>query len=72
MSSSYVAGGFAAGGSPGGSSGGSGVCASSGFATFALGTDTQGSIINPSTRAALYGIRPSTGLTSRTGVVPIS
>ncbi|GAA5893523.1 hypothetical protein JCM6882_007843 [Rhodosporidiobolus microsporus] len=72
VSSPYVEGGFAAGGDPGGSSSGSGAAVSAGFAALALGTDTEGSIVNPSNRGALYGLRPSTGLTSRTGVVPIS
>ncbi|GAA5850323.1 hypothetical protein JCM8547_001831 [Rhodosporidiobolus lusitaniae] len=71
-SSAYVPGGFAAGGDPGGSSGGSAVSTSAGFVTFALGSDTEGSILDPSNKNGLYGFRPSTGLTSRTGVVPIS
>jgi amidase len=38
----------------------------------ALGTETDGSIICPSSRAALYGIKPTVGLVSRAGVIPIS
>ncbi|PVH95468.1 amidase signature enzyme [Periconia macrospinosa] len=72
MSAAYVEGGFAAGGDPGGSSGGPAVAVSAGFAAASLGTDTEGSIIGPSSRAALFGLRPSTGMTSRTGVIPIS
>ncbi|KAK1957486.1 amidase signature enzyme [Colletotrichum sublineola] len=72
ISSAYVFGGFSAGGDPSGSSGGSAVSVSAGFAAAALGTDTEGSIGSPANRAALFGLRPSTGLTSRTGVVPIS
>ncbi|GAA6041361.1 hypothetical protein JCM8097_007685 [Rhodosporidiobolus ruineniae] len=71
-SNAYTEGGFAAGADPGGSSGGSAVSTSAGFVAFALGSDTEGSILDPSQRSALYGLRPSTGLTSRTGVVPIS
>ncbi|KAL1634239.1 hypothetical protein SLS58_010783 [Diplodia intermedia] len=70
--SAYVFGGFAAGGDPSGSSGGSAVAVSAGFAAAALGTDTEGSVISPSNRAALFSLRPSTGITSRSGVVPIS
>ncbi|RFU32807.1 hypothetical protein B7463_g3586, partial [Scytalidium lignicola] len=68
----YVFGGFAAGGDPLGSSSGSAVSVSAGFAALSLGTDTEGSISGPSSRAALFGLRPSVGLTSRTGVVPVS
>lgn len=61
-----------AGGDPGGSSSGSGAGVAAGFAPLALGSDTEASIVYPSSRGALYGLRPSTGLTSRAGVVPIS
>jgi amidase len=61
-SSAYVEGGFSAGGDPGGSSGGSAVSVSAGFVTFSLGSDTEGSILDPSSKAGLYGMRPSTGL----------
>ncbi|KAJ9121281.1 hypothetical protein QFC24_004617 [Naganishia onofrii] len=71
-SSAYVVGGFPAGGDPCGSSSGSGVGTSAGFAAAALGSETDGSIICPSNRAALYGIKMSVGLSSRSGVVPIS
>ncbi|OZJ06179.1 hypothetical protein BZG36_01023 [Bifiguratus adelaidae] len=70
--SAYVKGGFLAGGDPCGSSAGSGVGVSAGFAPVALGSETDGSIICPSNRAALYGIKPTVGLTSRSGVIPIS
>lgn len=70
--SAYVVGGFAAGGDPCGSSAGSGVGTSAGFAAAALGSETDGSIICPSNRAALYGIKMTVGLSSRSGVVPIS
>ncbi|KAK4705108.1 amidase, partial [Phenoliferia sp. Uapishka_3] len=70
--SAYVIGGFAAGGDPCGSSAGSGVGTSAGWAAAAIGTETDGSIICPSNRAALYGIKPTVGLASRAGIVPIS
>ncbi|EYE92434.1 amidase signature enzyme, partial [Aspergillus ruber CBS 135680] len=71
-SAAYVVGGFAAGGDPSGSSGGSAIAVSAGFAAASLGTDTDDSIVKPACRAALFGLRPSTGLTSRSGVVPLS
>ncbi|CAG7921935.1 unnamed protein product [Penicillium olsonii] len=72
VSSPFVVGGFAAGGDPGGSSSGPGAGVAAGFAPLAFGSDTEASIVLPSSRGALYGLRPSTGMTSRTGVVPIS
>ncbi|KAJ9094307.1 hypothetical protein QFC20_006935 [Naganishia adeliensis] len=57
--SAYVVGGFAAGGDPCGSSSGSGIGVSAGFAAASLGSETDGSIICPSNRAALYGIKMS-------------
>ncbi|CDZ97832.1 Amidases [Phaffia rhodozyma] len=70
--SAYVVGGFAAGGDPCGSSSGSAVGVSAGWAASSLGSETDGSIVCPSNRAALFGIKPSVGLVSRAGVVPIS
>ena len=70
--SAYVVGGFAAGGDPCGSSSGSAVGTSAGFCAAALGSETDGSLVCPSNRAALYTIRMSVGLSSRTGVIPIS
>ena len=57
---------------PGGSSAGSGVAAASGLAALTVGSDSEGSIISPATQNGVVGIRPSTGLWSRSGVVPIS
>src|SRR5262245_2787329 len=57
---------------PGGSSAGSGVAAAAGFAALTVGSDSEGSIISPATQNGVVGIRPSTGLWSRSGVVPIS
>ncbi|KAJ9116369.1 hypothetical protein QFC22_004810 [Naganishia vaughanmartiniae] len=70
--SAYVVGGFDAGGDPSGSSSGSAVALSAGFAAGTLGSETDGSIIDPAGRAAAYGIKPSIGLVSRSGVIPIS
>ncbi|TCD67177.1 hypothetical protein EIP91_000403 [Steccherinum ochraceum] len=59
-------------GTPAGSSSGSGISSSIGLAACALGSETDGSIIGPSSTNNLVGIKPSVGLTSRAGVVPIS
>ncbi|KZT52926.1 amidase signature enzyme [Calocera cornea HHB12733] len=59
-------------GNPSGSSGGSAICAAIGLSAAALGSDTGGSVIYPSSYQNLVGIRPTIGLVSRTGVVPIS
>ena len=55
-----------------GSSGGTAVSVTSNFAAAGLGTDTGSSIRRPSSFSNLYGLRPSTGLTSRDGVVPLN
>lgn len=55
----------------GGSSGGTGAAIAANFATVGIGTDTGGSIRNPSAHNSLAGIRPTLGLVSRTGVVPL-
>ncbi|KXH66878.1 amidase, partial [Colletotrichum salicis] len=57
---------------PSGSSSGSGVASDLGLALAALGTETDGSIVSPSQRNNLVGIKPTVGLTSRHLVVPIS
>ncbi|OCH91006.1 amidase signature enzyme [Obba rivulosa] len=57
---------------PCGSSSGSGVAASIGLAAVTLGTETDGSITCPTDHNNLAGIKPTVGLTSRAGVVPIS
>ncbi len=58
--------------SPCGSSSGSGVAAAMGFAAFAIGTETDGSIICPAAVSGVVGIKPTVGLVSRHGIVPIS
>ena len=57
---------------PGGSSSGSGVAASCGYCPAAIGTETSGSIVNPAAMNGVVGIKPTVGLISRTGIVPIS
>jgi len=52
---------------PGGSSSGSGAAVAANLVTFALGTETDGSAINPAERNAVVGIKPTVGLTSRDG-----
>jgi amidase len=58
--------------SPGGSSSGSGVAVAANLAAAALGTETDGSIMSPSSNNCVVGIKPTVGLTSRAGVIPIS
>jgi len=59
-------------GNPSGSSSGSGVAMAIGLATASLGSETDGSIISPSSHCNIVGIKPTVGLTSRAGVIPIS
>lgn len=56
----------------GGSSSGSGAAIAAGFAVVAVGTETSGSILNPSVRNSLVGIKPTVGLISRNGIIPIA
>lgn len=56
---------------PSGSSSGSGVAVAAGLCAGALGSDTGGSIRNPAARCGLVGIKPTYGLVSRRGVVPL-
>ena len=55
-----------------GSSSGSGAAVAASFAAAALGTETDGSVVCPSSINGLVGLKPSIGLVSRTHVVPIS
>ena len=57
---------------PCGSSSGSGVVASADLAVAAVGTETDGSVVCPSGANAIVGIKPTLGLLSRAGIVPIS
>lgn len=58
--------------SPSGSSSGSAAAVAAGFCTAAIGTETSGSIISPSQYCGVVGIRPTSGLVSRIGIIPIS
>src|SRR6266699_3528406 len=57
---------------PCGSSSGSGAAASANFAAVSFGSETDGSIVCPANANGVVGIKPTVGLTSRAGVVPIS
>ncbi|EKN69998.1 amidase [Neobacillus bataviensis LMG 21833] len=56
----------------GGSSAGSGAAIAANFAAAAVGTETSGSILNPSCQNSLVGIKPTVGLISRRGIIPIA
>ena len=56
----------------GGSSAGSGAAVAANYAAAALGTETSGSILSPASTHALVGLKPTVGLLSRSGIVPIS
>jgi amidase len=57
---------------PGGSSGGTSAAVAASFAAIGWGSDTCGSIRIPSAYASLFGLRPTQGLFSRDGIVPLS
>ncbi len=57
---------------PSGSSSGSGAAVAANLAAIAVGTETDGSIVSPSNVNGLVGIKPTLGLVSRTGIVPIA
>ena len=56
----------------GGSSSGPGIAVSANLATVGVGTETSGSILSPATQNLLVGIKPTVGLVSRRGIVPIT
>ncbi|RTY85131.1 amidase [Flavobacterium sp. LS1P28] len=56
----------------GGSSSGSGAAVAANYAAAAVGTETSGSILSPSWQNSIIGLKPTTGLLSRTGIIPIS
>lgn len=56
----------------GGSSSGSAAATAANLAAAAIGTETSGSIISPSSQNSLVGIKPTIGLVSRTGIIPIA
>lgn len=57
---------------PCGSSSGSGVAVSANLTVLAIGTETNGSIVCPSNASGIVGIKPTVGLISRRGIIPIS
>ena len=56
----------------GGSSSGSGVATAANYAVATIGTETAGSITSPSSLNSVVGLKPTIGLLSRSGIVPIS
>ncbi len=56
----------------GGSSSGSGVSVSANFCAAAIGSETAGSILSPASQNSTVGLKPTVGLVSRSGIVPIS
>ena len=58
--------------SPGGSSAGSAAAIASNFAAVAIGTETSGSILSPANQNSLVGVKPTLGLASRDGIIPIA
>jgi len=57
---------------PCGSSSGSGVAVSANLCSVAIGTETDGSIVCPATTNGIVGIKPTVGLVSRSGIIPIA
>ncbi len=58
--------------SPGGSSSGSAVAVAAGLCAVAVGTETSGSILSPANWNSVVGVKPTLGLISRSGIVPIA
>jgi amidase len=57
---------------PGGSSGGTGAAVASNFSLLGMGTDTVNSVRSPASACNLVGVRPTKGLLSRAGIIPVS
>jgi len=57
---------------PSGSSGGTGAAIAAAYAAFGLGTDTGGSVRGPSTSNGIVGLKPTHGLLSRDGIIPLA
>ena len=57
---------------PSGSSSGSAVAVAAGLCALAVGTETDGSIVSPASICGIVGLKPTVGLVSRSGVIPIS
>ena len=58
--------------SPSGSSSGSGVAAAAGYAAITIGTETDGSIVSPSSANGIVGMKPGVGVVSQSGIIPIA
>jgi amidase len=59
-------------GSVGGSSSGTGVAIAANFAVLGVGTETSGSILSPASANSIVGIKPTVGLLSRSGIIPLA
>ncbi|MCJ1357711.1 MAG: hypothetical protein MMC33_007707 [Icmadophila ericetorum] len=76
--SPYVRGGVQQGDSkdghsmPSGSSSGSAAAVAAGYAPLSIGTETNGSLVWPASRCGLYSIKPTIGLISQRGIIPVS
>jgi amidase len=57
---------------PGGSSGGSAVAVAAGLCAAAVGTETSGSLLSPATQNSVVTVKPTVGLISRSGIIPIA
>jgi len=57
---------------PSGSSSGSGAAVAAGLCAGAIGTETDGSIVSPSSANGIVGIKPTVGLVSRAGIIPVA
>ncbi len=57
---------------PGGSSAGSAVAVAAGFAAASIGTETSGSLLSPASQNGLVTVKPTIGLVSRAGIIPIA
>ena len=57
---------------PSGSSSGAGAAVAANLCVFAIGTETNGSIVSPASASGIVGIKPTVGLCSRSGIIPIS
>jgi amidase len=57
---------------PGGSSSGSAVAVAAGLAAAAIGTETSGSLLSPATQNGVVTVKPTVGLISRSGIIPIA
>ncbi len=58
--------------SPSGSSSGSASAVAANLCVFAIGTETNGSIVSPASACGIVGLKPTVGLVSRSGIIPIS